>query len=93
MSGVRDDRLAIWLAGLATLTNFLFTLLGVWLVERVGRRKLTLGSIIGKSLKMSTSVSDVYRSLVIFHVKCIIFFFNRYMFESEFVGHRFSDVC
>lgn len=74
MSGVRDDRLAIWLAGLATLTNFLFTLLGVWLVERVGRRKLTLGSIIGKSLKMSTSVSDVYRSLVIFHVKCIIFF-------------------
>lgn len=49
MSGVRNDRLAIWLAGLTTLTNFLFTLLGVWLVERVGRRKLTLGSIIGKS--------------------------------------------
>lgn len=50
MSGVRDDRLAIWLAGLATLTNFLFTLLGVWLVEKVGRRKLTLGSIIGTVL-------------------------------------------
>lgn len=48
MSGVRDDRLAIWLAGLTTLTNFLFTLLGVWLVERVGRRKLTLGSITGE---------------------------------------------
>ncbi|XP_049616200.1 proton myo-inositol cotransporter [Syngnathus scovelli] len=50
MSGVRDDRLAIWLAGLTTLTNFLFTLLGVWLVERVGRRKLTLGSIVGTCL-------------------------------------------
>lgn len=49
MSGVRNDRLAIWLAGLTTLTNFLFTLLGVWLVERVGRRKLTLGSIMGMS--------------------------------------------
>ena len=49
MSGVRDERLAIWLAGLTTLTNFLFTLVGVWLVERVGRRKLTLGSIMGKS--------------------------------------------
>lgn len=49
MSGIRNDRLAIWLAGLTTLTNFLFTLLGVWLVERVGRRKLTLGSIIGRS--------------------------------------------
>uniref|UniRef100_A0A3Q2XPH2 Solute carrier family 2 member 13 n=1 Tax=Hippocampus comes TaxID=109280 RepID=A0A3Q2XPH2_HIPCM len=50
MSGVRDDRLAIWLAGLTTLTNFLFTLLGVWLVERVGRRRLTLGSIAGTFL-------------------------------------------
>uniref|UniRef100_A0A3Q4HZT0 Solute carrier family 2 member 13 n=1 Tax=Neolamprologus brichardi TaxID=32507 RepID=A0A3Q4HZT0_NEOBR len=53
MSGVRDDRLAIWLAGLTTLTNFLFTLLGVWLVERVGRRKLTLGSIIGTCFSLS----------------------------------------
>ncbi|XP_040030151.2 proton myo-inositol cotransporter [Gasterosteus aculeatus] len=53
MSGVRDVRLAIWLAGLTTLTNFLFTLLGVWLVERVGRRKLTLGSIIGTCLSLS----------------------------------------
>ncbi|KAM8884527.1 proton myo-inositol cotransporter [Synchiropus picturatus] len=53
MSGVRDDRLAIWLAGLTTLTNFLFTILGVWLVERVGRRKLALGSIMGTCLSLS----------------------------------------
>ncbi|KAM4615075.1 proton myo-inositol cotransporter [Polymixia lowei] len=53
MSGVRDDRLAIWLAWLTALTNFLFTLLGVWLVERVGRRKLTLGSILGTCLSLS----------------------------------------
>uniref|UniRef100_H2SRS5 Proton myo-inositol cotransporter n=1 Tax=Takifugu rubripes TaxID=31033 RepID=H2SRS5_TAKRU len=53
MSGVRDDKLAIWLACLTTLTNFLFTLLGVWLVERVGRRKLTLGSILGTCLSLS----------------------------------------
>uniref|UniRef100_A0A3P8VYZ0 Proton myo-inositol cotransporter n=1 Tax=Cynoglossus semilaevis TaxID=244447 RepID=A0A3P8VYZ0_CYNSE len=53
MSGVRDDKLAIWLAGIATLTNFLFTLLGVWLVERVGRRKLTLGSIVGTCFSLS----------------------------------------
>lgn len=55
MSGVRDDRLAIWLAGLTTLTNFLFTLLGVWLVERVGRRKLTLGSITGETQRAAGS--------------------------------------
>ncbi|KAG7455753.1 hypothetical protein MATL_G00244440 [Megalops atlanticus] len=47
MSGVRDDRLAIWLAALTAFTNFLFTLVGVWLVERLGRRRLTLTSILG----------------------------------------------
>ncbi|XP_067110791.1 proton myo-inositol cotransporter-like [Osmerus mordax] len=53
MSGVRDDKLAIWLAGLTAATNFLFTLLGVWLVERVGRRKLTLGSMLGTCVSLS----------------------------------------
>uniref|UniRef100_A0A674E7C8 Proton myo-inositol cotransporter n=1 Tax=Salmo trutta TaxID=8032 RepID=A0A674E7C8_SALTR len=53
MSGVRDDKVAIWLAGVTAFTNFLFTLLGVWLVERVGRRKLTLASIIGTCLSLS----------------------------------------
>ena len=93
MSGVRDDRLAIWLAGLTTLTNFLFTLLGVWLVERVGRRKLTLGSIIGKQVQLSSSGSDVHRHLwSVFNVACVMFFLDRYEFESGPVGHRFSDV-
>ena len=47
MAGVRDDKQAIWLASATAATNFLFTLVGVWLVERVGRRKLTLGSLMG----------------------------------------------
>ncbi|XP_030197057.1 proton myo-inositol cotransporter [Gadus morhua] len=52
MSGIRDDRMAIWLSWLTALTNFLFTLLGVWLVERVGRRKLTLGSLMGTCVSL-----------------------------------------
>ncbi|XP_056595573.1 solute carrier family 2 member 13b isoform X3 [Triplophysa dalaica] len=52
MSGVQDDRTAIWLASATAFTNFLFTLLGVWLVERVGRRKLTLGSILGTAASL-----------------------------------------
>uniref|UniRef100_A0AAY4BKS4 Proton myo-inositol cotransporter n=1 Tax=Denticeps clupeoides TaxID=299321 RepID=A0AAY4BKS4_9TELE len=52
MSGIRDDKLAIWLVAVTAFTNFLFTLLGVWLVERVGRRRLTLGSIVGTSLSL-----------------------------------------
>ncbi|XP_070803609.1 proton myo-inositol cotransporter [Pituophis catenifer annectens] len=52
MSGVRDDRLAIWLAALTAFTNFIFTLVGVWLVEKVGRRKLTLGSLAGTTVAL-----------------------------------------
>ncbi|KAM9705295.1 LOW QUALITY PROTEIN: proton myo-inositol cotransporter-like [Menidia menidia] len=52
-SGVRDERLAVWLSGVATGTNFLFTLLGVWLVERGGRRRLTLGSMLGTCVSLS----------------------------------------
>ena len=47
MSGVTDDRIAIWLSALTAFTNFIFTLVGLWLVEKIGRRRLTLGSISG----------------------------------------------
>lgn len=52
MSGVKDDKMAIWLAAVTAFTNFTFTLLGVWLVEKVGRRKLSLGSIAGTALSL-----------------------------------------
>lgn len=47
MSGVRDVKQAIWLSAVTSASNFLFTLLGVWLVDRAGRRRLTIGSLIG----------------------------------------------
>lgn len=86
MSGVRDDKLAIWLAGLTTLTNFLFTLLGVWLVERVGRRKLTLGSILGRTFWTSTCGRDGFAAFY------SVFTFNRYLPEFESVGRWISNV-
>ncbi|XP_012587818.1 PREDICTED: proton myo-inositol cotransporter-like [Condylura cristata] len=52
MAGVADDRLAIWLASLTAFTNFLFTLVGVWLVEKTGRRKLTLASLAGTTVAL-----------------------------------------
>lgn len=72
MSGVRDDRLAIWLAGLTTLTHFLFTLLGVWLVERVGRRKLTLGSMIGTVLESTlyVNIKERFLQTPVIHFEC-----------------------
>lgn len=53
MAGVRRDRQAIWLSALTSASNFLFTLVGVWLVERVGRRKLTLFSLMGTGFSLS----------------------------------------
>ena len=50
MSGVRDDTVAIWLAAATSFVNFIFTFVGVWLVERMGRRLLILISIAGKGL-------------------------------------------
>ncbi|XP_069766128.1 proton myo-inositol cotransporter-like isoform X2 [Narcine bancroftii] len=52
MSGVQDDRLAIWLAAVTAGTNFIFTMVGVWLVEKVGRRKLTLSSLAGTTISL-----------------------------------------
>ncbi|XP_041349816.1 proton myo-inositol cotransporter-like [Gigantopelta aegis] len=47
MAGVSDQHLAIWLAAVTATINFLFTIVGVWLVEKLGRRRLLLGSLSG----------------------------------------------
>lgn len=47
MAGVRDDRTAIWLTTAVTFTNFCFTFVSVFLIERIGRRKLILSSLGG----------------------------------------------
>ncbi|CAC5420088.1 SLC2A13 [Mytilus coruscus] len=47
MTGVRSQSTAIWLAAVTAFVNFIFTLVGVWLVDRIGRRKLILSSLAG----------------------------------------------
>ena len=47
MAGVEKDTVAIWLAAAVAFGNFIFTVVGVYLVERSGRRKLLLGSLAG----------------------------------------------
>lgn len=41
------DRSAIWLATVPGTSNFVFTILGLLLVDRLGRRKLLIGSVTG----------------------------------------------
>ncbi|KAL3852963.1 hypothetical protein ACJMK2_016568 [Sinanodonta woodiana] len=47
MTGVKGDEAAIWLAAVTACAYFLFTVLGLYLVEKIGRRALTLGSLMG----------------------------------------------
>ena len=49
MAGVRSTRTAIWLSAFTSSVNFIFTLAGLYLVEKMGRRPLTLLSLLGKT--------------------------------------------
>ena len=42
-----SSRDSIWLAAIPALGNFVFTIVGLLLVDRIGRRKLLLGSMTG----------------------------------------------
>ncbi|XP_048252931.1 proton myo-inositol cotransporter-like [Haliotis rufescens] len=53
MSGVKSDEAAIWLSAVTAAVNFLFTLLGLYLVEKIGRRPLTLGSLMGAIVSLA----------------------------------------
>ena len=47
MSGISDDSRAIWISAGVTSVNVVCSVIGLFLVERIGRRKLVLGSLLG----------------------------------------------
>ncbi|XP_076447705.1 proton myo-inositol cotransporter-like [Babylonia areolata] len=53
MAGVTNQHTAIWLAAMTAGVNFVFTLVGVWLVERIGRKPLLLSSLAGVVLSLA----------------------------------------
>ncbi|XP_065313731.1 proton myo-inositol cotransporter-like isoform X2 [Gordionus sp. m RMFG-2023] len=53
MSGVRDKSKAIWLSAATAFVNFVCTFLGLYLVEKIGRRTLTLFSLAGVIISLS----------------------------------------
>ena len=69
MSGVRDQSTAIWLSAGTAGINFVFTIVALFLVERLGRRKLIIGSLFGKKFEVfykGCSSSKTLFSLLIF---------------------------
>ncbi|KAH7637422.1 proton myo-inositol cotransporter-like protein [Dermatophagoides farinae] len=47
MSGINDKSTAVWLSALTASINFIFSFVGLVLVERIGRRLLILSSLCG----------------------------------------------
>ena len=47
MAGASDNHIAIGLSAVIAFGNFIFTLLGIYFVEKSGRRKLILASLAG----------------------------------------------
>ena len=47
MAGISDKKTAIWLAAVIAFGNLIFTFVGIYLVDRSGRRKLLLSSLAG----------------------------------------------
>lgn len=47
MGGIRSVTVAEWLTSVTSGFNFVCTFLGIYLVEKIGRRKLTLWSVAG----------------------------------------------
>ena len=64
MSGVRDTSTIIWLAAATASVNCLFTFVGLYLVEKIGRRKLTLGSLLGRSTREIMAYCERSNSVV-----------------------------
>ncbi|EQC26421.1 hypothetical protein SDRG_15766 [Saprolegnia diclina VS20] len=47
MAGFSNNQTAVWLGAIVAFSNFLFTFVGIYLVDRMGRRPLTLLSLAG----------------------------------------------
>jgi SP family myo-inositol transporter-like MFS transporter 13 len=60
MAGFTDPTTAIWLSALVSFSNFLFTFVGIYLVDRAGRRLLTLGSLAGVFLSLVVLGGNFY---------------------------------
>ena len=53
MAGFSDNSQAIWMSAGVASVNFLCTFIGLFLVEKIGRRKLLLVSLLGVCLSLA----------------------------------------
>lgn len=80
MSGVRDESMAIWISAGVSAVNCGATFIGLFLVDRVGRRKLVLLSYIGK---LKFCMQNLF---VLNHQFTLIWFSSSLLFRSDFLS-------
>ncbi|XP_005112683.2 proton myo-inositol cotransporter [Aplysia californica] len=90
MSGVSDEHTAIWLAAVTAAVNFLFTLVGVWLVEKIGRKRLLMGSMIG--VIFSLAVMAVAFQLAAYNSPAISEFDHGHL-NTSCSSYRWCESC
>lgn len=65
MAGFTDASTAIWLSAVVSFSNFLFTFVGIYLVDRAGRRLLTLASLAGVVVSLLALGGSFYAAEVL----------------------------
>lgn len=90
MTGVRDESTAIWIAAGTAGVNFVFTLVGLWLVERIGRRPLIIGSLFG--VLLSLALLAVGFQLMAFNSPPVSFHSN-YNTSSPCFSYNWCEGC
>ncbi|KAE9003304.1 Proton myo-inositol cotransporter [Phytophthora rubi] len=60
LAGFTDPATAIWLSALVSFSNFIFTFVGIYLVDRKGRRVLTLASLVGIVFSLTALGASFY---------------------------------
>lgn len=68
-AGITDDHYAIWLSAGVAAINVLFSIVGLSLVDKIGRRKLLFSSYLGKSYGTEFHTCNFQENIAIFTSK------------------------
>ncbi|CAI9740196.1 proton myo-inositol cotransporter isoform X1 [Octopus vulgaris] len=89
MAGVGDVSTAIWNSVIINCINLLFAIIGVWLVDLVGRRKLAISGLIG--LAFSTCCLATTFLMAIKHTPAVTY--NSGQYNSSCMTHSLCSDC
>ena len=70
MAGAQDNHVAIGLGAVVAFGNFVFTAIGLYFIERAGRRRLIMASLVGVVISLLVLVLAFYLASTSTHSSC-----------------------